>query len=352
MNLVPSFASIGASLDSSQLCVCTSRIQETNDVVTLVFERMDGRAFKHLAGQFVTVRFSWNGEGFSRVFTIASPPTRPESISLTIKAAKDGRATRILHDHFREGATVEISEAGGGFTLERRAFGKAIFLCAGSGITPFMSMLRSLDDAGSNLDICFIQCARTQDDVLFEDELHRFARMPNLRVETVCSQAAGPRVASGRLDLAKLVKLVPDVAERTAFLCGPTAFMEAMRRHLLELGIPAGDIIEEAFGALASGATKSSACEATPSDGRNISFLRSGVNRVAGASATILDLAEAAGIPVETSCRMGVCGTCKVRLLDGEVDLNDMGGLSDMERQDGFILACCSTPRGDVTVDL
>ncbi|TPI32609.1 iron-sulfur cluster-binding domain-containing protein [Mesorhizobium sp. B3-2-1] len=352
MNVVPTSAGNGALLDTSRLCVCTDRIQETSDVVTLVFERVDGRGFDFRAGQSTTIRFGWNGEHFSRVFTIASPPSRPQRIALTIKAAKDGKATRILHDHFGAGATAEIGKAGGMFTLEGRAFQKALFLCAGSGVTPFMSMLRSLSDAGSDLDICLIQCARTPGDLLFEDELRSFAQLPGLRVETVCSQASGAFGAGGRLDMTKLAELVPDAAERSAFLCGPTAFMEAMRRYLLELGVPAREIFEEAFGPAPSGAIKSAADRGQGGEARSILFQRCSINRVAGAGETILDIAEAAGIHVETSCRMGLCGTCKVMLASGAVDMNEMGGLSDAEREAGFVLACCSTPTSDIAVDL
>jgi len=331
-------------------CLCTGRIQETGDVVTLVFKRADGRAFDFLAGQFVTIRFSSGGQTYSRVFTIASPPTRADRIALTIKAAADGRATRILHDHFGEGSAVEISDAGGDFTLEGRAVEKALFLCAGSGITPLMSMVRALHGNGKDLDVAFIQCARTPDDILFEHELRMLREsMPKLRVETVCSQASGspdPRVI-GRLDMAQLARLVPDATARTVFLCGPAGFMQTMRRHMVELGVPAGRIFEEAFGAAPSTAKRMS-----PTAKATVAFERSGVRCEAGDNATILDLAEAEGVYIDTSCRMGVCGTCKVKLLEGEVDLNDMGGLSDMERQDGFILACCSTPRGDIAIDL
>ncbi|WP_192251093.1 flavin reductase family protein [Mesorhizobium silamurunense] len=330
-------------------CICTDRIRETGDVATLMFRRVDGRKFDFLAGQFVTIRFSWGGQTCSRVFTISSPPTRPDRITLTIKAAVDGKATRILHDHFGEGTMVEIGDAAGDFTLEGRAVEKALFLCAGSGITPLMSMLRALHDQGRDLDVTFIQCARTPDDILFGNELQTLSRnMPRLKVETVCSRASGSddNGRAGRLDITRLASLVPDVGSRTVFLCGPSSFMQAMRGHLIELGVPTGLIFSEAFGGDPSTRT------VPPGTTTIVAFERSGVRREARESATILETAEAAGVYVDTSCRMGVCGTCKVRLLNGEVDLNDMGGLSDLERQDGLILACCSTPRGDVTVDL
>jgi ferredoxin-NADP reductase len=331
-------------------CVCTNRIQETGDVVTLVFERADDRRFDFLAGQFVTIRFSWGGQTYSRVFTIASPPTRPDCIALTIKAVADGKATRILHNHFGEGSAVEIGEAAGDFTLEGRSVEKALFLCAGSGITPLMSMIRALHDTGKDLDVAFIQCARTPDSILFGNELRMLSEtMPKLRVETVCSQASGSNAAhgAGRLDMTRLARLVPDAAARMAFLCGPSAFTRAMREHLLELGIPAVRIFEEAFGA-----TPPTTSRLVSGSKATVAFERSSVRCEADENATILDLAEAAGVYLDTSCRMGVCGTCKVKLLQGEVDMNDMGGLSVSEREDGFVLACCSTPRGNIGVDL
>lgn len=85
-------------------CICIDWIQETGDVITLVFRRADGRNFSFLAGQFVTIRFSWSGQPYAGMFTIASPPIRPDRIALTIKAAADGTGTRILHDHFRKAA--------------------------------------------------------------------------------------------------------------------------------------------------------------------------------------------------------------------------------------------------------
>jgi ferredoxin-NADP reductase len=350
MNVEPVLTSTTSPRGTLHPCVCTDRIQETGDVVTLVFRRTDGRKFSFLAGQFVTIRFFWCGQAYSRVFTIASPPTRPERIAMTIKVAADGKATRILHDHVGEGCPVEIGEPGGDFTLGGRAIEKALFLCAGSGITPFMSMVRALHDAGRDEDITFIQCARTPGDILFGHELRMLSEnMTKLRVETVCSQTSNfdEHRSAGRLDMTRLARLVPDAGARTAFLCGPAGFMQAMRRHLLELGIPAGRIFEEAFGAVPPTTSKvSSGAKAT------VAFVRSGVHCETDDNATILDLAEAAGVYLDTSCRMGVCGTCKARLLQGKVEMNDMGGLSEVERQHGFILACCSTPKGNIAVDL
>ncbi|CCV16435.1 iron-sulfur cluster-binding domain-containing protein [Mesorhizobium sp. STM 4661] len=350
MSIDAVLAETKAPLGTLHSCVCTDRIQETGDIVTLEFQRTDGRMFDFLAGQFVTIRFSWDGDRYSRVFTIASPPTRPQRIALTIKAAANGRATRILHDHFITGCSVEISEPGGDFTLDGRAVEKALFVCAGSGITPLMSMVRAQYDRGSDLDLAFIQCARTPDDVLFGQELRILCEsMPKLRVETVCSQTpgSGQPQGGGRLDATRLARLVPDAATRTAFLCGPTGFMQAMRRHLLELAVPAERIFMESFGLEPSPANK-----AFGSTEAVVTFERSGVRCESNEGETILHLAEAKGVYIETSCRMGVCGTCKVKLLQGEVEMNDIGGLTEIERLDGFILTCCSMPRGDVVIDL
>lgn len=349
MSVAQNLASDRSVSGTSHLSICTGRVQETHDVFTLAFERIDGQTFNFVPGQFVMIRFSWDGQIFSRIFTIAAPPTRPERISLTIKAATDGKATRILHDHFHEGCGVEISEARGEFTLHGRTVEKALFLCAGSGITPLMSMVRTLHDLGEELDLCLIQCSRTASDVLFGQELAMLSRsMPKLRVETVFSRPSDlDSNRPGRLNKSQLALLVPDASDRTAFVCGPTGFMAVMRGHLLELGIPADRIFEEAFGPRPATTTKISAGEKAV-----VSFERSGFHVEADEDTTILNCAETAGIHIETACQMGLCGTCKVKLTRGEVDMSDMGGLSEVDCKDGFILACCSRPRGHVAVDL
>jgi ferredoxin-NADP reductase len=312
MGVEPRFGNDGvAPTGRWHACICVGRIQETQTVFTLCFERIDASPFDFLAGQFITIRFTWAEESFSRVFTIASPPTRADRICLTIKAAEDGVATRILDDHFRENSLVDISDASGEFTLNRLATEKALFLSAGSGITPFVSMARTLHDTGWDLDVCLIQCARTPEDSLFVEELRRLSSAASkLRIETVYSRSAGPagRQDIGRLDQARLAQLIPDARERTAFMCGPAAFMDAMRTHLLALGVPADRIFEEAF--------KPRPAIPDPSRGgeeATISFGRSGRSCASAGDATILGLAEAFGIYIETSCQMGVCGTCKVK---------------------------------------
>lgn len=336
-----------ASAETFHKCECVDRVQESHDVFTLVLQKCDRSSFDFIAGQFVTIRFSWNDRHYARVFTIASPPTRPDRIALTIKAAPTGNATRLLHDHFHSGSIVEIGRAGGDFVLHGRSVNKVVFLCAGSGITPMMSMLRNQHDRGEPLDLCFIQCARSESDVLFERELHMLAqRMPTLKLAIFCSQPSGRASHySGRLDRSRLAQLVPDVAERTAFVCGPESFMGAMCRNLLEAGTPAERIFEEAFGLRPS--------TSEPSDEKaSIAFERSQVRVEADGNATILDTAEASGVYIDTACRSGVCGTCKARLICGQVDMMDLGGLSHEERQDGYILACCSRPIGPIALDL
>lgn len=333
---------------SPDLCVCIKRIDETPDVFTLVFQRADGRPFKFVAGQFVTLRFSFQGKTFTRVFTIASAATRSEQIALTIKASVSGNATRILHENFRQDCNAEIGEPSGKFTLPDGPVGKMLFIGAGSGITPTMSILRTLDDAGANPDLVFIQCARKGVDVLFWKEIKDIStRMNALRALAICSEATEgiPEFIAGRLDKKLLRDLVPDVAERTAYICGPAGLMRTMRSALIDFGVANDAIIEEAFDTELS---------VLPTEDQisSIFFNRAEIQFWCGRRETILKAASSLGIPIETECKVGACGSCKVRLLSGGVYMGDMGGLSESEREEGYVLACCTVPRGPIIVDL
>ncbi|MEY9999091.1 2Fe-2S iron-sulfur cluster-binding protein [Sinorhizobium fredii] len=336
------------SRDAFHPCICVDRSNETHDVFTLVFEKLDSSGFHFVAGQFVTIRFNFEGQRFSRAFTIASPPTRPERVALTIKVAENGNATRVLHDHFKIGGAVAISEAAGDFTARGRECEKLLFVSAGSGVTPMMSMLRDFRDRGEQADVAFVQCARTETDILFDRELEELSQVLPLKVRAVCSRLSGGRgnFHAGRLDKAVLTQLFPDVHSRTAFICGPAGFMAQMRDALVELGVPRERIFQESFGPVPVPSN------ARVNSGATIVFERSKRQGEARGGETILDLAESASIYVDTACRAGVCGTCKTRLISGEVDMVDLGGLSEAERAEGYILACCSRPIGPVTLDL
>jgi len=187
-SLVPSLQSPVCWADEDQtVLVCTAVSDVTHDVKNFVFEPEGDQLFEFDAGQFLTLMLDIDGTPVNRCYTISSPPTRPNRIAITVKRIVGGKVSNWVHDNILPGSKVKAMAPLGAFTLTSRRAEKFLFLSAGSGITPLMSMLRTLYDLGSDADVVFLHSARTPSDILFRSELAAIELlMPNLRVVHVC----------------------------------------------------------------------------------------------------------------------------------------------------------------------
>lgn len=338
---------------------CVGRRQETADVVTFAFRDVAGRPLKHLPGQALTLALPLPGEAAWRTFTIASPPTRPDQVELTVKAAAAGHATRWMHESLHPGMELDARGPIGRFSIAHHYAPAFALISGGSGITPMMSMLRWLADRGETVDVVFVHAARTPEDALFADELAALdRRMARLRVVTVVSEVPPGQSWTGLrgvIDRRMMAVTVPDLARREVFCCGPSGFMAAIARIFDAEGGEATRFHTESFGAakapagIASvpasppGTTPGQAGPTLTIDGRRIPST---------VGTTILAAARAGGIVIPTGCQEGMCGTCRVRTLEGTVEMTHKGGLTAREERQGHVLACCSRLVGDVEITL
>ncbi|TIN90583.1 MAG: hybrid-cluster NAD(P)-dependent oxidoreductase [Mesorhizobium sp.] len=332
-----------------QLVLCRRVIEETPDVKTFVFTSPTDRMFCFSAGQYLLMHLKIEGTAVTRSYSVSSPPTRPLDIQITVKRTPGGLVSNWLHDNLRPGDEIEIEGPLGSFNLDDLPYEKLLFLSGGSGITPVMSMLRALTDRATDQDISFVHSARTQGDIIFRRELDALAsRFPNVRVNCVCSQEdpnwSGP---TGRIDSRMLLTLVPDLRDRTVFACGPEAYMKAARACLDAIGVAESRYRQESFGG--SSSPQFEPASTMPS---SVRFVRSGVAHNCLPGETLLDAAGQCGVYVPTACQQGVCGTCRIAKLSGEVAMDDLGGLTTEEKLTGYVLACCSRPQGAVSLDL
>ncbi|RJQ86233.1 hybrid-cluster NAD(P)-dependent oxidoreductase [Amycolatopsis panacis] len=329
---------------------CTEIVDVTHDVKTFVFELPAAAALSFHPGQFLTFRFLLEGERVERCYTISSPPTRPEQPAITVKRVPGGVVSNWLHDHLQPGDVLGASGPFGRFSFARHPADKYLFLTAGSGITPAMSMLRTLRETGDPADVVFLHSARTPGDIIFLAELAALAEESGVSVVILCGRDSPGeqwRGHRGRLTLPVLVAAAPDLAGREIFTCGPPPYMAAVRELLVQAGAEPGRCHEESFvfGAAAA------AIPAQTGTAHRVEFRRSGRVIECDPGTTVLAAAAGAGLALPSSCGEGVCGTCKLTLLDGRVDLRHAGGIRPREIAAGRILACCATPVEDLTID-
>jgi glycine betaine catabolism B len=289
----------------------------------------------------------------SRSYTIASPPTRDGYVELTVKREDQGHVSRFLHERLMTGHTVTVSAPAGRFTFDP-ASAKAVLLIAGGvGIAPVMSILRDLTDRRWPGEVDLVFSVRTPGDVIFAGELRDLAAQhPNVRIHVTLTRG-GPAEGQGlrgRITGELLKRLVPDVATRPAFVCGPDQMAARVREELLALGVPAQRITLESF-TPAAAAPPGDEVQADVGATVTVTFAQSDRTAPLSAGKTILDAAESVGVPIDYQCRSGTCGTCRCRLLDGRVTMAMRDALSDEDEADGYILACQARAMGNVTVD-
>ncbi|HEY1567336.1 MAG TPA: iron-sulfur cluster-binding domain-containing protein, partial [Solirubrobacteraceae bacterium] len=207
------------------------------------------------------------------------------------------------------------------------------------GITPVLSMLRTLVDEGHDGEIAFLHFARTESDWLYEPEVRALGtRHPRLQVAYRTTRGTDPQ----RLDAAEVSALIGDAAGATAAVCGPPSLVDAAPGVWAQLGGDPARLLTETFTPprlLVSGEAATG----------TLRFLRSDRTASIGGG-TLLEQAEAAGLSPEFGCRMGICHTCTCRKTAGAVRNLRTGAVSDEENED--IQLCISAPAGDVALEL
>jgi ferredoxin-NADP reductase len=336
--------------DHDGILECVGVRAETHDIATFVFAPIQPRLFQFLPGQFMT--FELGAAGMQRCYTIASPPTRPWRIEVTAK--RSGPASTWLHSALKPGMRVKAAGPMGEFTFGSNPAGPFLFLSAGSGITPMMSMARTLHDLGSPADVLFVHSARTPGDLPFSDELATLSHRPGFRsISVVSRDAPGARWDGfrGRLTPAMLAVLAPDLHTRIVFCCGPAPYMASIRAMLAEAGFDLRRYHEESFDFAAPAEEAPPPPLTTSSGAFTVQFARSNQTIACAPGTTVLAAARAAGIRLPSACGKGVCGTCKSRLLAGSVAMKHGGGIRPREIDEGLALLCCARPTSDLVVD-
>lgn len=331
---------------SARLFDCVAIRDETPTIRTFVLRPRDG-GFSHLPGQAMTLALDVGGTKLYRTFSIASAPGG-DTIELTIKRHPEGRATTWLHQALNPGMTVAATGPVGRFVLE--GDGPVAFVSAGSGASPLMAMLRHLAATAPGTDIAWFHAARDAGELVFGPELAELQRrLPRLSASVTLSRPApGWFGYRGRLGRRLMSVAVPDFGRRRVYCCGPDSFMQTARLiHAAEGGL-AADFHIEHFAAPPAAPVAAVIATDTPAATVTLGERSFPV----APTETILEAATRRQIVIPCGCAAGICGTCRVTLVSGEVAMAHNGGLSPEDEAAGYILACSSRPKTDVTIAL
>ncbi|HEY5950873.1 MAG TPA: FAD-binding oxidoreductase [Kofleriaceae bacterium] len=332
-------------------------VQETHDVKTFRFVAPGGGElpFEHIAGQYLNLKLVIDGKRVNRSYTIASPPTRRDYCEISVKKAANGYGSKHLHETWREGQRIKISAPAGKFYFAGHESERIVLIAGGIGITPMMSVVRSLTDRGWRGDIYLIFSVRLVKDIVFRDELAQLqAAHRNLKVCYTVSgdpDAAwdGPR---GNITRELIESFVPNLTRGPIMLCGPDPMMTAMRKLLVGMGIPDGEIHQEAFiSPPMPKAGEPEPVDEVPEGVRNLEFARAGKRVALTNGLTVLEAAEECGVEIAFECRSGICGQCKTRLISGNVAMEVQDALTAADKTKGLILACQAVCTKDAVID-
>jgi ferredoxin-NADP reductase len=322
--------------------------RETEDSATLVIKPGWGFSFDYEPGQYVGIGVLVDGRWRWRSYSLTSSPVygasraatfsrRERTIAITVKAMPEGFLSAHLVEGIEPGTIVRLQAPQGNFVMPDPAPASVLFLTAGSGVTPVMSMLRTLvrrEQIGATGHIVHVHSAPSASEVMFADELARLAdEHEGYRLHLRATRT------EGRLDLSRLDEVVPDWRERQVWACGPEGMLDDADRIWGEAGLKEKLHLER-FAAKRAGAHGA---------GGTVTFERAGKTVAADGATSLMDAGESVGIQMPFGCRMGICQSCVVGLVDGYVrDLR-----TGVEHEPGSrVQTCISAASGDCVIDV
>lgn len=355
--------------DKDNELVCCQIRQETADVKSFFFRPSQPSLFTFLPGQFITLELAIDGEIINRSYTVSSAPSQPHVISITVKRKPEGLVSNWLHDNLQVGMPISVLGPAGEFSCLNHPAKKYLFLSGGSGITPLMSMARAYYQLAETADVAFVHSARTPADIIFKAELDLMAmNQPLFQTTYICAKVdknpswrLQPKsITEGFLTIESLKLSTADFMTREVFTCGPAPYMVAVKNMLSAAGFNMQHYHEESFTfdelpaeiqAEVIDDENASIAGNEVSTTFSIQLTKSGVTVQCAPDQFVLDAARSAGLRLPSSCSKGLCGTCKSKLVSGQVEMKHGGGIRQREIDQGLFLPCCAKPLSDLVIE-
>ena len=344
-----------AALHPERLSLVVADIVDTGKNARIIrFAGADGYLPPFEAGQYINIFTEIDGVRTSRPYSISSSPRQRAYYEITVARTAEGFVSDYMIDKVQIGDRFSANGPAGVFRYQPVFHSKkSLYFAGGSGITPFMSMIREVLEAALDRDIVLLYGSRTPEAALYHDELAAYAeKYPNFKYHLVISEPAeGWQGETGFINAGLIARLVPDYAERTAYICGPQVMNDFCKKELESMGVPAKRIRREMFGARKDIQNEPGWPEGLT--GNEVFRLTVG-DRVIDARSgeSILTALERAGVRVNVCCRSGECSLCRVKLVSGNVFLARGMLRRYADEQYGYIHSCKAYPIGDVVIQL
>jgi ring-1,2-phenylacetyl-CoA epoxidase subunit PaaE len=337
--------------------------RETSDAITLHLEHPDRLSIPYKPGQFLTLILPIDGKKVRRSYSLCSAPDEGPRLSVTVKRVEGGLVSNYLLDQVQVGQEIEVMEPLGNFNLVPDASSSrhVILFGAGSGITPLMSILKTVLREEPNSKITLLYGNRDEDSIIFKKQLEELqtAYPDRLHIEYIFSQPKHACEHRGRMNQSMVIKILerlkltkPEAA--LYYMCGPDGMMEEARKALNVLRVPADRIFRESF--VSNKLIEQQEQEhhgdvlASDDDGeittQTVTIIYEGAEYSVQVEPdqTILEAALDQDVDLPYSCQAGLCTACRGKCLSGKVHLDEREGLSDAELEEGYVLNCVGHP--------
>lgn len=350
-------------------------IDETPDAYTLVFPKPKDPGFtNYKPGQYLTLKVNVNGEDLRRAFSLSSSPATDDHLSVTIKRVEDGRASNWLRDNLQVGDVLSVLPPMGKFfaEIDPNNSKQYILIGAGSGITPLMSIAKTVLSEEPDSKVTLWYGNRSEDSIIFKNQFVALHETYGDRfyVHHVLSKPSDVwKGATGRITKEKVYELLSKLfmeseLPKVYYMCGPNGLMDAAEAALEKHAVNFFDVHREYYSAPAPTEEEANADLADDEDDGTIEGYELKSQKVTvrlngeeheltvSSDKYILDAAIAANLDPPFACQSGICTTCRAYLHKGVVAMDESEGLSEEELREGFVLTCqCHPLTEGVVVD-
>jgi ring-1,2-phenylacetyl-CoA epoxidase subunit PaaE len=345
-------------------------VRETEDATSISFEIPSDlkETFQYKHGQYLTLRFFFDGEDQRRAYSICTSPVVDDHLAVTVKKVEGGKVSPYINSMLKTGDVVDVMPPLGNFTIDLDASNNKnyILFAGGSGITPIMSILKTILEVEKQSKVLLVYANSNEETIIFRDKLIDLESNFGDRL-TVIHHLSKPvtndlECREGRLSKSSclnIVKLLDDelVHQSEYFMCGPGGMMNEIEAALDELNIDKKKQHKESFTVAENEGTevvKKHDTQPSDEDVESVTVVLYGEEHEVPTNGddTILVAGIKAGIDPPFSCQIGACSTCRARLKSGKVEMEADDALTEDEIEDGFVLTCTSHAlTNDVVVD-